>query len=326
VAALRTAIVAGLLWGIYFIFWRKYIYIYPAGAIACITVGVTNGIGSLFYYSGLDRLDASIAQVLNANYLLFVVLLSRIGGSQIGGRTIIRVVVALLGTLLLTGGLSGEANWLGIGLMTGNALLFAGTVMMSQRVLYEMPAQTATLYIMTAMASVVIVARLMQGISWTPLSVNASLAIIALGVSTMLSRLLLFAGVKGIGGVKTTLLAIMEGAVAVSLAFIFLNEGFTTIQWIGVAALVASLFIRVDDGTARQEATLGIRMPNIADLRYQQLAFTKAFLKPTSQNRLETQEMKSLGNIFGADDRLTTDEIENLRRMLGEETTRHLLD
>src|SRR5258708_26567541 len=66
VAATRTVIAAAFLWVAYLLFGRRYIYIYPAGLLGCIVVGAVNGIGSLFYYNGLQYLIASVVQLLNA--------------------------------------------------------------------------------------------------------------------------------------------------------------------------------------------------------------------------------------------------------------------
>ncbi|HRF98003.1 MAG TPA: hypothetical protein PLZ51_22510, partial [Aggregatilineales bacterium] len=49
VAAIRTAIAVVILWTLYFLFFKKYIYIYPAGLLGCVVIGAINGIGSLFY-------------------------------------------------------------------------------------------------------------------------------------------------------------------------------------------------------------------------------------------------------------------------------------
>lgn len=320
VAAVRMALVVLLLWGVYSLFWRSYIYIFPAGLIACIVVGVTNGIGSIFYYSGLARLDASIAQILNANYLLFVVLLTRLGGSQIGRRTLLRTIVALLGTFFITGGLEGEATWMGVGFMTGNALLFAGTIVMSQRILYEMPSKTATLYIMTAMAGTVILARLIYNIRWTPMSQETLGALMALAATTALSRLLLFAGVKRIGGVRTILMAIAESAVAVSLSYLVLDERLLPIQWLGVGVMLLSFVLPTDDIKNPHGVQLGLPIPNVTLLRSQQIAFRKAFVAP--DERLTTAEIHQLDG--GEGEAMTPQEIENLRRMLGEDAVKQL--
>ena len=318
VAAVRTALVAILLWTIYLIFWRRFIFIYPAGLIACFAIGFTNGIGSLFYYSGLDRLDASVAQLLNATYVIFVVLLTRIAGTRIRARTVLRVLVALFGVFLITGGLTGDATWLGVGLMLGNALLFAGTVVMSQRILFEMPPPTVTLYVMTAMATVVVIARGVASPTEITVSTDAGWAIIALAITTALSRISLFTGIKGVGSLQAALTAIGEGAVAASLAFLLLDESLNTIQWLGVGALVASLFIpgqRSDDETT----PVGGSLPNVAGMRFRRMA--------NAEEKFSTQEMQNIVNlVVGPVDKLTTQELKELRQLIGDDAVQKLKD
>jgi uncharacterized membrane protein len=160
--------------------------------------------------------------------------------------------------------------------MLGNALLFAGTVILSQRVLWEMPAQTVTLYVITVMALIVVMARIAYDIRWLPQQSDAMWAILSLAMTTALSRLTLFAGVKNLGSLQATLLAIAELAVAVSLSFLFLDESLTLIQWVGVAALIVSVLMQ---GAAySKNAPRGaIPMPNMAGIAFQQIAFTHAF-------------------------------------------------
>ncbi len=296
VAAVRTALAAGMLWIVYLAFWPRFTYIYPAGFLGCAVVGAVNGIGSLMYYNGLHRLDASQAQLLNGTYLVFVVLMARLGGQSLSWRTGVRVILALFGLLLITGGVKGQTDWLGVGFMLGNALLFAGTVVLSQRVLWEMPAQTVTLYIITVMAIVVVMARLVYNLHWLPQTSQAGWAILALAITTALSRLALFAGVKNLGSLQTTLLAVTELAVAVALSFMFLGESFTPVQWLGVLAFLGSLVLQ---GRAFSEhAPRGaIPMPNMAGIAFQQIAFTHAF-----------------GNI-----ELSQEELDAIRRMMGAE-------
>ena len=43
VAAVRTALAAGLLWLLFALFWRRYIYIYVAGFLGCAVIGTING-------------------------------------------------------------------------------------------------------------------------------------------------------------------------------------------------------------------------------------------------------------------------------------------
>ncbi|HRF98004.1 MAG TPA: hypothetical protein PLZ51_22515, partial [Aggregatilineales bacterium] len=58
----------------------------------------------------------------------------RLGGEKIDKRTMIRVGLALFGILLITGFGSKPISWLGVGFMLANALMFAGTVVLSQYV------------------------------------------------------------------------------------------------------------------------------------------------------------------------------------------------
>jgi len=243
VAAVRTTAAALLLWVVYLLFARRFIFIFRAGLISCLVVGAVNGIGSLMYYNGLHLVSASVAQVLNSTYLLFVVLFTRLGGQPLTHRTLLRVGLTMIAVVLLTNGSVSFNDWLGVVLMIGNAVMFAATVILSQRILYEMPPQTVTLYTLTSMAGVVIIARLLliSTIGWQPLTQQASLAIGALGLTTALSRLTLFAGVKKLGGLQTTLLIALETGVTLVISVLFLGDVLSVIQWAGIGLMAVSL-------------------------------------------------------------------------------------
>lgn len=280
VAAVRTIIAAAILWAVYAVFWRRYLYIYPAGLLGCVVVGTVNGIGSLMFYTGLDLLDASLSQLLNGMYIVFVVLLARLGGQRITYRTGLRVGLALIALLLLTSLSAREINWLGIGLMLGNAIMFAGTMLLSQRVLYEMPARTVTLYTLTTMAVIVTMARLAYGFYDTRWSVppEALEAIVLLGLTTALGRLTMFHGVKTLGSLQTAMLAIMEIGVALLLAFTLLGERLTATQWIGVAFLAGSILLMRREENPQGVSAGATPLPTMAGLTlFHQMAFDQAF-------------------------------------------------
>lgn len=319
VAALRTIIAVFILWVLYYIFWREYLYIYPVGLINCIAVGFVNGIGSLMYYNGLNLLDASVAQLLNGMYLVFVVILIRLGGSRIGIRTIVRVVTAIAGIALVTGGIAGAGSGssLGVGLMLGNAILFAGTIVMSQRALYDMPAQTVTFYVLLTMAVVVSMARAASDLpffvqSGDGTTINAMWAILGLSITTALSRLLMFIGVKGLGSVRTTLLAILEMSTSIALAFIFLGESFTAIQWYGVGVLFLTLIMPTDHVPHNISPTA--YWPDLTRLQLWQAAFEHAF---TDEDKFTSQEMKQVQQLFNQD-KYTTQELRVVEKLLSD--------
>lgn len=309
VAAWRTVIAVAFLWTLYILFARKYIFIYPAGLLGCVVVGIVNGIGSLFYYGGLGMLDASLAQLLNGIYLIFVVLLSRMGGERLDARMLIRIFLALIALIILTGFGNNPINWLGVGLMLANALMFAGTVILSQYVLYEMPSPTVTLYTLSTMGVLVAMVWLAVG---KPMAAGvfaqAMPPILILAVTTAASRLSLFAGVKFLGSLQTAVLALTEIGVALSLAFFVLGDRLTPAQVIGVGVLgVSILLIRAKDILPR-----GINpnrlISNFADLQYMWIAFDQAFGKPAQEDDSRITTPK-----------LTTTEMSAIRRMMGVE-------
>jgi len=301
VAASRTVIAALILWTLYLIFWRQYIYIYPAGLLGCVVVGTVNGIGSLMYYAGLNLLDASLAQLLNGMYIVFAALLVRFGGQQITWRTKLRITLALLALILLTGAGVGSVNWLGVGLMLGNALMFAGTVVLSQRVLFEMPARTVTLYSISTMAVVVTMMRMGYGLYATAREVDTVGAlgpIVALAISTALARLTMFIGVKKLGSLQTALINMMEIGVALLLAFAFLDERLTSIQWVGVGFLAASILLMRHEENPKGVQPDATPLPTMAGITlFQQMAFDAAFRN--GQGALKPEELEAIRRMMG---------------------------
>ena len=67
--------------------------------------------------------------------------------------------------------------------------------------------------------------------------------VLGLTAVTFFSRLMLFLGVKHIGGMQTALLGLGELLVAVPLSLLFLGESLATIQWIGTGGLGISLLL-----------------------------------------------------------------------------------
>lgn len=308
VAALRTIVAVVLLWLGYAIFVRRYMFIYPAGLMGCIVIGTINGIGSLFFYGGLSYLDASLVQLINGSYLAFAILISRFGGQKADRRTLIRVGFALMALVMITGFSAGGINWTGVGLMLGNALMFAGTVTLSQYVLYEMPAPTAALYIMTTMGVVVTMVWLAVAPPLAPaVFQDAIVWIVLLGISTALSRLAIFASVKVLGGMQTAINAAGEIATTLILSYLFLSETLTTWQWVGTALMFTSiLMVRKRDLLPRGFNPNALIVANMSSVQFQRIAFHRAFGTKEHDNpegtmgAITTQEMQLIQKMMGA--------------------------
>lgn len=245
VVALRTVAASAGLWLLFALARRRYFYIYPIGLLGCLTAGVINGLGSLMYYSGLGRLDASLAQLLYTLYPVALTLFARLLGHNISGLTVFRMALALAAVFLLTHQGGGPIDWLGVGLMLGAGLMFAAHLMVNQRVLYDVPAPTVALYTLSAMAVTVSVGYLAAGAPAMPPTAGAWQAVLLLTVVTMISRLSLFMGVKRLGGVQAALLGLSELLVTVLCALVLLGDTLSGVQWLGAGLLAFSVLLVV---------------------------------------------------------------------------------
>lgn len=242
VVALRTSMAAGLLLIIVALFRRPFLYIYPAGLLGCGLAGILNGFGSLLYYFALGRLTVSVGQLLYSFYPIFLIAWMLIDRQPPGRLTYLRMGVASLGIIFLTLSNSVKIDWIGVALMLGASIMYAIHLPINQRVLYDIPAPTVTLYTLLAMSAVVVPAYLLfdrtlpvAGTSWTP--------ILALTLVTFFSRLMLFLGVKNLGGIQTALLGLSELFVSISVGHFWLHDVLNTTQWIGAIFLGLSLIL-----------------------------------------------------------------------------------
>jgi drug/metabolite transporter (DMT)-like permease len=242
VVAFRTILAAILLLGIVAIFRRPFLFIYPAGLLGCALAGILNGLGSLLYYFALERLSVSIGQLLYSLYPLFLVIWLLIDRQPPSSLTYLRIGLALLGVILLTLSSSVQVDWIGVILMLGASIMYAIHLPINQRVLYDIPAPTVTLYTLLAMSAVVVPAYLIfdhhlppTGTPWTP--------ILALALATFFSRLMLFLGIKSLGGMQTALLGLGELIVSITVSHFWLHESLNAAQWIGAALLGISLVL-----------------------------------------------------------------------------------
>ena len=243
VVALRTTLAVALLWVIYLARWRASIRIYWRDLLGCVGMGMVNGVGSLFYYTGLQRLDASLASLLYALYPIWVFIFLSSSGHAISRMAVGRLGLGLVGLYLITGPGSARLDNLGVMLMLASGAAYGWHLVLGQWVLADVDSRTVTLYVLTTMAVVVDLARVVGGGSFVPLSTAGWEAILSLGAVMAFSRLTMFAGLKRLGGVQTALLSITELLTTLLVAFVVLGERLSVTQWVGAAILIASVVL-----------------------------------------------------------------------------------
>ncbi len=242
VVALRTGLAALLLVLIIAIFKRQYLFIYPAGLIGCVTAGTINGIGSIFYYIGLSRLNASVAQMLYSLYPFFVAFWLQLDWQTPSRLTIGRIVLAVVSIFLLVRAPADSIDPAGVACMLIAAAMYALHLPINQRVLYDVPPPTVTVYTLLAMTVVVAPTYFIFDGS-VPTAPAPWLPVLGLTAVTFFSRLMLFLGVKHIGGMQTALLGLAELLITILFSHLILSESLTMLQWLGALGLGISLLL-----------------------------------------------------------------------------------
>jgi drug/metabolite transporter (DMT)-like permease len=242
VVALRTGFAALLTFLIITIFRPKYLYIFPVGLAGCFLAGLINGLGSILYYLALGQLSASLGQLLYSLYPLFVAVFTFLDKQPVSKVTFIRVGIAGVAVLLLTNANGNNASLISIVMMIGAAALYALHIPINQRVLYEIPAPTVTLYTLLAMSLVTFPFFLIFnrqipqfGESWWP--------VVFLTLVTFASRMTLFLGIKKIGGLQSALLGMAELLITIVISHYLLSEHLTWTQILGAGILGISLLM-----------------------------------------------------------------------------------
>jgi len=253
VVALRTSLAALLLLIVVLLFQRKYLYIYPAGLLGCLLAGGVNGLGSLLYYSALSRIDASVGQLLYSLYPVFVMFWLFLDDQRPSRLTLARLGLILPALWLLVSTNHQKVDLLGVLMMLGASLLYALHLPINQRVLFDMPAPTVTLYTLLAMSGVVIPAYLISGQSIEAGLHSGWQAVLGLTLVTFLSRLTLFLGVKHLGGLQTALLGLSELLVTLVFSYLWLGERLSATQWVGAFLLILSLSLVTQEKFSAQD-------------------------------------------------------------------------
>ena len=155
--------------------------------------------------------------------------------------TVFRIFLATVAVVFLTNTSSGTVDIVGVFEMLIASILYAAHLPVNQRVLYDIPAPTVTFYTLVSMSLVVFPAFLffdhtvpVAG-TWWP--------ILCLTLVTFSARLMLFFGVKHLGGMQTALLGLLELLVTLGLSIAWLKESLSASQWLGAAILCISTLL-----------------------------------------------------------------------------------
>jgi drug/metabolite transporter (DMT)-like permease len=217
--------------------------IFPLGLFGCLIAGAINGIGSLFFYSGLARVDASVGQMLFSLYPVWVALFLFLDGQRPTRLSLAALALSLPAVYLIAGPRWQAVDPRGAMFMLLAGILFGLHIPINERVLYEVPAPTVTFYTLVAMTLVVTPAFFLLSPPVTSMSREALIPLLGLTAVTFISRVALFSGVKSIGGLQSALLGLAEVLVAIALSYLVLGETLSAAQQIGGVLLATALVL-----------------------------------------------------------------------------------
>jgi drug/metabolite transporter (DMT)-like permease len=219
----------------------------PRRALLGVAVaGPSIGVGVLLYFWSLTRLHTSIAAMLIALEPLITLLMLALRGERFTYRILIRLGLGLVGVYFLVG-LQGSADWVGVLMVLGTAVLSSFHTVSLQWFLGDQDGRAVTTYIVLFMALTISAYWLIQRPPLTPVPWQGWLGAAALAVfSTYGARLLLFAGVKRLGGGQVALLAPVETMFTVIFSVIFLGDRLSAAQAVGGVFILASAVLAVE--------------------------------------------------------------------------------
>lgn len=207
--------------------------------------GATNGLGMMFFFWALERVNASIASMVISLIPLVVLSLLALRGERFTYRHLIRLGLGLGGVYLLIGP-GGTVDPHGVLLLMIAILCFSCQIVMLQWYLKGQDVRTVSFYISVGMAAVVVIYWFSQGAPWQTPPTQSWLLIFALAfLSTFIARLSFVAAVDHIGGGQMTLLTPLETLLTVFWSILFLQEHFTPLQWVGGALVLSSALLAI---------------------------------------------------------------------------------
>jgi drug/metabolite transporter (DMT)-like permease len=210
-----------------------------------LVAGTTNGLGMMFFFWALERVNASIASMVISLIPLVVLSLLALRGERFTYRHLIRLGLGLGGVYLLIGP-GGTVDPHGVLLLIIAIFCFSCQIVMLQWYLKGQDVRTISFYISVGMAAVVVLYWYSQGAPWQAPTAQSWLLIAILAfLSTFIARLTFVAAVDRIGGGQMTLLTPMETLLTVLWSMLFLQEHFTPLQWVGGALVLSSALLAI---------------------------------------------------------------------------------
>ncbi len=215
-------------------------------------IGLISGIEICCFFWSLEFVDASMSAMIKSTQPLVVLLFLMLGGERLTRRSLLRLILAMIGVYLLIGGPGGQIAPMGLLLLGLSLLLYAAQLVLSQWWLRGYGTSTVTFYLTAIMTLVIIVWWWAQGITWHMPGQQEWIIIGVLAVvSTYFARLALYAAIPRVGSGQIALLWPLQTLTIIGLSVLFLHEQMTSVQWLGGVFVLASALLAIERQRSR---------------------------------------------------------------------------
>jgi drug/metabolite transporter (DMT)-like permease len=205
----------------------------------------------ILYFSSLHHIGAGLAEVLLFLYPMWVVLITAVVLRTAVSRPVVLCSVGAVGGAALTVGAVEGVDLVGVGLAVGASIGFACYVVLSGRLVHGMGALVTTAVVVSG-AGLTFTVLAVASESRGPTDAAGWAATLGLSlVGTVISFLLLTAGLARLPSTDASVISTVEPAVAVVLGAVLLGEQVGVLQVVGVVVVLASVavLLRLQPGT-----------------------------------------------------------------------------
>ena len=208
---------------------------------------ISIGIFHVFWNKAVVMIGASLATVVQCNAPIFVTIMAWfIFGEKITTRKIIAVVLAVVGTVLVSG-INGVGEWkivpLGLVIALGSAITYGSLSLFGKKLSGDYNAWTIMFYIFTIGTLTLFVVQLGQPDPWPSSSNFLPLFIGFVLISTIMGFTLYTTSLRNLPASVASITATSEIFFASILAFIFLQERMDLWQILGSVLIIAGVIL-----------------------------------------------------------------------------------
>ena len=213
---------------------------------------------ALAYFAALQTLAASLCVLIVYVYPSLVVIAGALFlGRAVSRWRIVALVASFGGLILLVGGAQLQIAW-GLAFAIASPVIYTGYILLSERVMSDLPAIAASAVIMTgAGITLAAIASLERSLA-LPASATAWTVVLALAiVPTMIAISTFLAGLPRIGAARAALLSTWEPVVTVVLAVILFGDRFTLVQALGGVLILIAVVMQAGRGGRPEQSAAG---------------------------------------------------------------------